>query len=67
MCTVMWGPYTDCNSNAVELPKCGRHVCLGAYANNVKCAYTPASGHIIDHSEFISDIYNETVEKAIHQ
>ena len=26
----------------------GRHVCLEVYANNVKCIYISAFGHIID-------------------
>ena len=33
--------------------QCGRHICSGAYANNVKCMYTSAPGHIVDCSEFI--------------
>ena len=32
---------------------CGKHICSGAYANNVKYMYTSVSCHIVDCSEFI--------------
>ena len=28
--------------------QCGRHICSGAYASNVKCMYTSAPGHTAD-------------------
>ena len=31
----------------------GRNICLGVSANNVKCMYSSAFGHIIDCIEFI--------------
>ena len=33
--------------------QCGRHICPGPYANNVKCIYTGVHGHIVDCNEFI--------------
>ena len=30
-----------------------RHICLGAYANNVKLIYSSIPGHIVDFIEFI--------------
>ena len=32
--------------------QCGRHICIGAYDNNVKCMYSNAPGHIVDCIEF---------------
>ena len=54
MCKVMWGVYVDCSSNAVDMyGHYGRHICSGAYANNVKCMNTSVPGHSVDSSEFI--------------
>ena len=33
--------------------QCGRHICSGPYASNVKSIYTSASGLIVYCSEFI--------------
>ena len=41
----MCGLYIDYGSSAVQ---CGRHICSKVYANNMKCMYMSASGHIID-------------------
>ena len=38
-----------------------RHICLGAYVNNVECMYDSASGHIIDFIDFILGIYTDIV------
>ena len=41
--TVQWDMYVQC----------GKHICSGVYANNVKCMYTSASGHVFECTEFI--------------
>ena len=33
--------------------QCGRHISSGAYAYNMDCMYTSASGHIADCNGFI--------------
>ena len=40
----MCSPYIDFSSSAVGITymHCGRHICSGAYASNVKCMYTGA-------------------------
>ena len=47
--------------------ECGRHMCLGAYANNVQYLYIIASGHIVDCSEFLWGIYTDTVISSAHE
>ena len=50
----MWSSYVDCSSTAVgHIEECGRYICSGVYANNVKCLYTSVTGHIVKCSEFI--------------
>ena len=39
----------------------GWDICSGAYANNVKCMYTSAYGHIVDCGEIIWGIYTDTI------
>ena len=43
-----------------------RNICSGAYANNVKCMYTSASGHIVDCREFIWGIYSGIAVSYMH-
>ena len=38
--------------------KCNRHICSGAYANNMKCIYTSVPGYIHICSEF-TDMCND--------
>ena len=45
---------------------CSRHICSGAYANNMKCTYTTTCGHIVDCKEFIWGIYIDTVVSCGH-
>ena len=33
--------------------KCGKHICLGVYAINVKCMYTSVYGDIFDCDKLI--------------
>ena len=33
--------------------QCVRLICSGTYANNEKCMYTSAPGHIVGYNEFI--------------
>ena len=40
---------------------CGRHICSGAYANNVKFMFTGVSGYIVGCSELICSIYTDIV------
>ena len=44
--------------------QCGRHICSGAYTNNMKCTYTRAPGHIVDSSKCIGGIYIDII--ALH-
>ena len=37
--------------------QCGRHICSGEYANNMKFMHTSAPGHIVDCSEFMRHMY----------
>ena len=39
----------------------GRHICSGAYANNVKCRYASVSGHIEPSLELIWGICTDMV------
>ena len=32
----------------VKYLQCGRHICSGAFASNVKCMYSSAFGHTVD-------------------
>ena len=53
ICGVMWDFYIDIS--AVQwciYAQCGRHVCSGAYVNNVKCTYTSVPGQILDWNDF---------------
>ena len=45
--------------------KCGGHICSGAYANNVKCMYTSAPGHV-DSNEFLLGTYIDMVASYLH-
>ena len=47
--------------------QCGRHICSGALASNVKCMYTSAHGHIIDYSELILGIYTDIAVSCMHE
>ena len=71
--TFMWNLYVD----TVEVQfgiyiQCGRHICLWAYANNLKCIYTSTLGHIyidIDGSyahELINMWYLEAYLLLVH-
>ena len=44
----------------------GRHICSGAYANNVECMYTSVPGHTIDYSRFIGGTYTDIVAYYMH-
>ena len=46
--------------------QCGRNICPGAYANNVKCMYATDSGHIIYCIEFIWGIHTYKVVWYLH-
>ena len=47
-CAVILGLYVDYSSSAVGIPvQCGRNICSGAYANNVKCMYISAHGKLL--------------------
>ena len=53
--TYMCSQYVGCSS-IVQWDKCvqcGRHICSGAYANNVNYINTSVPGHIVYCSEFI--------------
>ena len=41
--------------------ECGRHICQGAYANNVKSMYMIAADYIVDCTEFIWGIYPDVI------
>ena len=63
----MLGLYVECGRNAVEQTcvMC-KHICSGAYANNVECMHTSVSGHIVDCSEFKWGIYSNIVDSYLH-
>ena len=44
----------------------GRHVCLGAYVNNVRCMFTSAGGDIVDCIEVIWGMYTDIVLSYVH-
>ena len=46
--------------------QCGRYICSGVHAKNVKFMYTSAFGHIIDCSKFTRGIYTNTVVSHVH-
>ena len=50
MCTTVAVQWNICG-------QCGRHIHLGAYANNVKYIYSSVAGHIIVSSVLIWGIY----------
>ena len=44
-----------------------RHICSGAYANNVKCMYTSVSSHIVDCSGSTRGMYTDIVVSCTHE
>ena len=46
--------------------ECGRHICSGTYASNVKCMYTSPPVHIVHFNQFISGIYVNIVASYVH-
>ena len=43
--------YVDYIHNQLDINvQCGRHICLGAYVNNVKCMHTSAPVHLSDYN-----------------
>ena len=46
--------------------QCVRHICLGAYASNVKYMHTSACGHIVDCSEYMRHIYSDIGVSYLH-
>ena len=46
--------------------QCGRIICSGAYANNLKSMYASISGDIGDYSVFIWGIYTNIVSFYLH-
>ena len=41
--------------------RCGRHICLRAYANNVESMHICVPGHIVECTEFIWGLYTDIV------
>ena len=41
--------------------QCGRHICSGAYANNVKCMCSSVHGHVVDCGEVIQGFYTDII------
>ena len=53
----MQGPYVDYSTRVVEhMCEICRHICLEAYAGNMNCMFTSASGHIVGSIAFILGI-----------
>ena len=46
--------------------QCGRHICSGAYTNDVKCMYTSAAGYTVHCSEFIEGIYTDIGDSYLY-
>ena len=46
--------------------RCGKHICSGAYANNVKCMHSIAPDCTADCSEFILGICTGIVFSYLH-
>ena len=55
-CIYMYSHFAPCvesSGHTVDMyVQSGKHICLGAYANNVKCLYRSVCGHTVDGSKF---------------
>ena len=65
MCTVIWWLHVHVALQWNKYVQCGRHVCSGAYANNVKCRLCSTYGHIVDCSDFTWHLYIDIVVSCL--